>query len=404
MKHPVKPPVISATAYRRRWYHVPVKKPRALLALPLILLVATLGAACVSTEDPQGWAAPVFDGSNVYFLSSKDRLASAPANADPSTTVTWTFPDKNKAEDKDIKLQAVYGEPVVDGPNLYFSSYSGGVFALDKATGRPKWRMKDEINGNVTGGVAVGGNFLAFGTTDDHLYVVNKNDKSPAPNWPAGGMKLDEGIWATPIIKGDILYVATMGGVVRAFHLADGSDAWAKPFNSSGAIVDMAFLGDDTLFAASLNKHAYLLNPADGTSRGDFTASDWLWSQPAYDPQSHMAYFGDFSGMLYAVDITQTGALKASWEVSLGADRVKSAPAIVDNVLVVADRQPTVHFLDRQQSGKELNKVPVTGAGTIRADVVAHEGNAYIVTTSGKYFRADPKNYSVNEVTVGGRQ
>jgi outer membrane protein assembly factor BamB len=382
-----------------------VKKPRALLALPLIALLALVGTACVGTENPEGWAAPVYDGSSVYFLSSHDRLAAAPANGDASTTITWSFPDKNRSEDKDVKLQAVYGEPVVDGDKLYFSSFSGGVFSLDKATGRPTWRMKSEIHGNVAGGVAVGDKFLAFGTTEGDLYVVNKADKSAAPNWPAEGKKVDGGIWATPIIRGDTMYVATMDGDLEAFRLSDGSEIWAQPFHSSGAIPDITMLNDNTLFAASLNKHAYFINPVDGTEKGEFEASDWVWTQAAFDPKTNTAYFGDFSGVVYAVDITQPpGTFKESWHVDVGDARVKAAPAIVDNVLVVADRKPVVHFLNLQENGKELNKVPLTDAGTVRADVVAFQGNAYVGTTNGKYFRADPKNFSVNEVNVVGRQ
>jgi outer membrane protein assembly factor BamB len=265
--------------------------------------------------------------------------------------------------------------------------------------------MKSEIHGNVAGGVAVGDKLLAFGTTEGDLYVVNKADKSPAPNWPASGKKVDGGIWATPIIKGDTLYVATMGGDLRAYKLSDGSEVWANPFHTTGAIPDITMLTDDTLFAASLNKHAYFINPADGSVKGDFAASDWVWTQATFDPKTHTAYFGDFSGSVYAVDITQTSSpFKASWSASLGDVRVKAAPAIVDNVLVVGDRTPVVHFLNLQENGKELNKVPVSGVGTIRADVVPFQGNAYIVTTNGSYLRADPKNYSVTQVTVGGRQ
>ena len=46
--------------------------------------------------------------------------------------------------------------------------------------------------------------------------------------------------------------------------------------------------------------------------------------------------------------------------------------------------------------------VPLTGAGTIRADLVAREGSVYALTTSGRLFKADPKTQTVNEVTIAG--
>jgi outer membrane protein assembly factor BamB len=377
-----------------------VKNPRAFVVAPLLLILALFATACVGTENPEGWAAPVFDGNTVYFLQSHDRLAAAPLTAtDTSTKITWSFPDKARTEDKDVSLKAVYGEPVVEGDHLYFSSYSGGVFALNTADGRPVWRMKDEIEGNVVGGVAVSGNVLAFGTTEGHLYVVNTADKSPAPGWTASGVHYSEGIWATPIIKGDTLYVATMGGDLHALDIKTGAEKWDKPFHASGAIADFNFASDTQLIVPSLNKHVYLLNPADGSVRGDFVASDWVWTQPKY--KDGKAYFGDFSGKAYAVDIT---TMKADWTATLGDTRVKSAAAIVDNVVMIGDRKPVVHFLDASAGGKELNAVPLLNDGTLRADITEKDGFGYISTTNGKLLRANPKDKSVNEIIVGGRQ
>ncbi len=381
-----------------------MKLPRALAVAPLILLVALAASACIGTENPQGWASPVFDNNTVYFLQSKDRLASAPiTSTDQSITISWSFPDKNRPEDKDVSLKAVYGEPVIDGDALYFSSYSGGVFALKKADGRPIWRMKDEIKGHVVGGVAVGDKVLAFGTTDGHLFVVNKADKSPAAGWKSEGLSYGDEIWATPIIKGDTLYVATMGGDLHALSLKDGSELWKEPFHTSGAIPDITLMGD-RLFVASLNRHLYEVNPADGSEMGQFKATDWVWTQPAF--KDGHAYFGDFAGKAYGVDITNIQ--DSLWSLSLGDQRVKSSPGIVDNVLIVADRKPTVHFIDigpdANPEQRQLNEVTLTTGGTIRADVAVHDGFAYLSTTNGKLLRADPKAKSVFEVIVGNRQ
>jgi eukaryotic-like serine/threonine-protein kinase len=370
------------------------------VAAPLLFFLVLLATACVGTENPEGWAAPVFDGDTVYFLQSHDRLAAAPLSSTAtSTQITWSFPDKSRTEDKDVSLKAVYGEPVIDGDRLYVSSYSGGVFALNKADGRPVWRMKDEIEGNVVGGVAVSGNVLAFGTTEGHLYVVNKTDKSPAPGWKQSGVSYNSGIWATPIIKDGILYVATMGGDLHAIDVATGAEKWEKPFHSSGAIADFNFASDTQLVVPSLNKHVYLLNPADGSMLGDFVASDWVWTQPKY--KDGKAYFGDFSGKAYALDIT---TMAIDWTAQLGDTRVKSAAAIVDNVVMIGDRKPVVHFLDASAGGRELNAVPLLNDGTVRADITVKDGFGYVSTTNGKLLRANPKDKSVNEIIVGGRQ
>jgi hypothetical protein len=48
-----------------------------------------------------------------------------------------------------------------------------------------------------------------------------------------------------------------------------------------------------------------------------------------------------------------------------------------------------------------LNSVPIEGAGTVRADVIQEGEFAYVLTTKGRLFRANPGNRSVVEVPIG---
>jgi len=80
---------------------------------------------------------------------------------------------------------------------------------------------------------------------------------------------------------------------------------------------------------------------------------------------------------------------------------VKATPVLIDGVLVLADRGPVVHFIDAA-NGTGLNVVPVDGAGTVRAGLTAADGKAYIATTKGRLFVADPAKRSVVEIGIGG--
>ena len=113
-------------------------------------------------------------------------------------------------------------------------------------------------------------------------------------------------------------------------------------------------------------------------------------------------FFGDFGGKVYGLDITATGVTPTwSQPASVKGERVKAGAAIVDDVVVVADRSPTVTFISAAD-GSVLNSVPLTDGDTVRADVVANDGEAYLVTTDGKLFRADPKQRRVIEITING--
>ncbi len=370
----------------------------AILAMALLLL--PLLSSCVKVFNPVGWAPVAFDGASAYVVTSKGHLSALKLDGD-SATASWTFPDKNRSEDKKLQLKAIYGAPVFDGDRLYIASFHGGVFALRKDDGRPVWPASGDssskIEGDIPGGVALAGDNLYFGTTEGHVYAWKKSDGTPAAGWEKP-KTFDGGVWATPVVVGDTLFVATMEGDLHAISLSDGSEKWK--FSASGAIADLARINDDYLFVPSINRHLYVIRTADGSVAGDFEAGDWVWTSPAVAGST--VYFGDFGGKVYALDITTAG-VSPVWAQpsSVKGERVKAGAAIVDDVVVVADRSPTVTFISAGD-GSVLNRVPLTDGDTVRADVVAHDGEAYLVTTDGKLFRADPKQRRVVEITING--
>ena len=364
-----------------------------------VLLFLPLFAACVSVTNPDGWAAPVIDGQDVYVSTSKGHISAVTLQDGDSATARWTFPDKDIDADDKIEPEAIYGDPVVDGDRVYIATFSAGVFALNKADGRPVWPLNgtnaSKIKGNIAGGLALANGILYFGTTEGRLYAWNASDGTPA--WPEP-KRFDRGIWATPVALGENLYVATMSGELHALSLADGSPAWIDPFVATGAIADLVALEDNRLFVPSINRHVYILNAEDGTVLADYRARDWVWTEPAVD--GSRVFFGDFGGHVYGLAITSGPS--QLWEpASVEGERVKAGAAVIGDVLVIADRSPTVTFINAT-TGEVLNRVPIDDAGTVRSNVHAGDGFAYVLTTKGRLYRANPQNYSVAEISLTG--
>ena len=364
-----------------------------------VLLFLPLFAACVSVTNPDGWAAPVIDGQDVYVSTSKGHISAVTLQDGDSATARWTFPDKDIDADDKIEPEAIYGDPVVDGDRVYIATFSAGVFALNKADGRPVWPLNgtnaSKIKGNIAGGLALANGILYFGTTEGRLYAWNASDGTPA--WPEP-KRFDRGIWATPVALGENLYVATMSGELHALSLADGSPAWIDPFVATGAIADLVALEDNRLFVPSINRHVYILNAEDGTVLADYRARDWVWTEPAVD--GSRVFFGDFGGHVYGLDITSGPS--QLWEpASVEGERVKAGAAVIGDVLVIADRSPTVTFINAT-TGEVLNRVPIDDAGTVRSNVHAGDGFAYVLTTKGRLYRANPQNYSGAEISLTG--
>ncbi|MEO8539762.1 MAG: PQQ-binding-like beta-propeller repeat protein [bacterium] len=370
----------------------------ALLVMALLLL--PLLSSCIRVFNPVGWAPVAFDGDSVYVTTSKGHLSSIKIT-DDTANATWTFPDKSRSEDKSLDLKAIYGAPVIDGDRIYIASFHAGVFALRKEDGRPIWPASgtnaSKLRGDIPGGVAISGDNLYFGTTEGRIYGWKKSDGSPAVGWEKPKV-VKGGVWATPVIMGDTMYVATMEGDLHAFSLQDGTEKWK--FSASGAIADLTRINDDYLFVPSINRHVYMIRTKDGSVAGDFKAADWIWTAPAV--QGTQVFFGDFGGKVYGLDIT-SGSIVPLWSqpASLNNERVKAGAAIINDVVVVADRKPVVTFINAKD-GSVLNAVPLTDVDTVRADVVAKDGEAYVITTDGKLFRADPEQKRVIPIPITG--
>ncbi len=376
-----------------RCYHGDVNLPRALAAGLLAAVFVMTTAACGGVKNPEGWASPVVSDSSLYYFPKKDRLTALSIDADGNASVTWSIPSSTQQEPK-AAFKAVY-DSVSDGESLYFGSWDGQLYAVSLKNGAVEWSRGNAIAGGIVGGPVLEGSYLAFGTTDGKLYVLDKSTGDAAAGWPKGGLSFSKGIYAAPVIAGDTVFVATMGGEVSAYRLADASPVWAQPFKNSGAIADLALVGTDRLFVPGLNKKVTVISTSDGsTVAGPFHIGEWVWSRPAI--AGDVLYFGDFGGKVHALNIT-TG--EDVWPPYDAGARVKSAPVVIGDTLIVATRDPEIHFIDLK-TGTMKNSVPLDNAGSVRASLVVLNGKALIATTQGKLFEADPARLQVTPLSI----
>ncbi len=362
-------------------------------------LFALLAAACGNVANPEGWAAPVFDDDTVYYFPDKDRLDAVAFTRDGAGARLWTFPDKNLEDEEDIDIEAVYGEPVVDGDRIYFAGWEGEAYAVSATSGRLLWTTKGrlDITGSVVSGPKLHEGILYIGTTEGRVYAITTENGTAAPEWPEGGLRLSKGIWAPPIIANDRLYIATMDGDLHALSLVNGTPLWAEPFNAGrGAVPDLAMLNETTLWVPTLGKRVFFVDAETGTEVGTpVETADWVWTRPEIAETN--AFFGDFGGIVHALDITTYAQL---WQTASDT-KIKASPVLIGDTLVIADRTPAVIFLDAD-TGQRKNTVPLLNAGTVRANVVERDGVAYILTTRGQLFRADPERLSVVPIAIAG--
>ncbi len=376
---------------------MPVVRPAQRFAL-LVLATAFLSTACAGFSSPRGWAPPLVESDLAYLFLDRDELTAVRLD-DFGGEALWTFPDGDLEAEKDIDLEAVYGPPLFLGDLIILTGFSGEIVAITQE-GRfspesGSWRQ-DDIKGNIVGGGVLAGERLIFGTTTERLYVRSTAGGGSVPFWPRDGRRLDGKIWAAPVVKGDTIFVGTMAGKLYAFDLESGDELWDRPFEIEGAIADLSLITADLLFVPTLGKRVALVDTATGLAiHPEFRATNWVWTTPAL--ADGVAYFGDFSGMVYALDIT-TGRVEWTYDAE---NKVKARPAIIGDTLVVVDEGGSVHFVDLMR-GDRKNLVKLEGAGKVRAPIVEADGFAYIMGTKGRLYRADAETLTVVEREIRG--
>ena len=380
----------------------------------LLAAVATalLAAACVGDgfTQPRGWAVPVFEGATVHLFPESGQLAAVRLDQPGGLfgNRVWTFPNDNLGTEEDIDLGAVYGPPILTADRIILATFEGQLIALSREgcsrqgcylPAEGAW-MRDDIDGAIVGGAALAGDRLIFGTTEQRLYARALANGGPVGNWPLEGLRLEGEIWARPVVSGGTAFVATMDGLVHAFDVESGEERWA--FDAGGAIPEMALIdGSGTafpelLFVPTLGSQVWLIDPASGaTHRQPLAAGAWVWTTPAV--ADGVAWFGDFGGVVRALDLASGRAL---WSYDTES-KVKARPVRIGDTLIVGDEKGYVHFLDAD-TGALRNRNPQSGGGLgkFRADFVERDGFAWMLSTNGRLYRADPEALSVNRVEL----
>lgn len=102
-------------------------------------------------------------GPNIYFGSFQDRWSAVNFK---TGELVWRYSTDTVNPDC-----AMIKSPVVGGTHLYLTGLDGFIYSLDTATGRVVWKRK--LSASPSTALALKGNALYVGTTDNHLYRLN---------------------------------------------------------------------------------------------------------------------------------------------------------------------------------------------------------------------------------------
>ncbi|NOH79041.1 outer membrane protein assembly factor BamB [Vibrio sp. RE86] len=228
--------------------------------------------------------------------------------------------------------------PAVDSNLVIVHTNSGMLIALDQVTGESKWTISTEVpnltlRGSSTPVAASGGVF--WGTANGRLAaaIVERGQliwQQPI-GMPQGATEIDRlvDVDASPLILGGTLYIIGYNGQLTAIDLRSGKPMWKRAFSSA---TDMASDGS-RIFIVTERDHLVAFDARSGTE---------LWSN------DQLEY------------------------------RLLTAPAIIENRLVVGDSEGYLHWIDRS-SGEFVSQQEVDSSGFAVGPIAVPGG--YVVTT-----------------------
>lgn len=286
-------------------------------------------------------SSPVTDGKAIYFGSDDGNIYAVDAG---SGQQVWKY----------VTRGAVASTPAIADGVLYAVSYDGKLYALNAATGATKWKFATEgerrfeakgLHGmepkNQTiadpfdfylSSPLVVQNTVYFGSGDGNLYAINT--ASGEPRWK---FKTGDVVHGSPAYSNGLIYVGSWDSYFYAIDATSGKERWRfhggedplvhnqVGFQSSASIVD------GTVYTGCRDSNVYALDATTGKEKWRcFNDLSWVNSTPAV--VKGKVYFATCDSSLFKIVDAATGK-----ETARQQDKAYmfSSPSVVGNTVLI---------------------------------------------------------------------
>jgi len=333
-----------------------VRRHRALLLL--ILSLVLLAAACGPTSVAGSWAGLGVD-SNGLVMANQDRVV----RLNEAGAARWEFPppgDRGQAQ--------FYAPPALTEDVVYVGGFDRKVYALDRDNGAQLWVNEDAAD-RIIGGLAVAQGKVFAGEGTGGLLALNQRTGEREWFFPT-----DRGIWATPLILEDTVYVTSLDHNIYALDIDTGEVLWQQDLE--GAIAGTPAYADGVLYVGSFAHKLFAVSAEDGEILRTFDARNWVWGGPAL--VDGVIYFADLSGTLYALEAETFNPL---WQQQIAEGAIPATPLVAGDVVIVGSRDDHVYAVNRESGLPVWNQT--AGADILSNPVLLGEDVVVVSTLAG---------------------
>ncbi len=346
-------------------------------------------AACAGFNNPDGWAPPEVVEDTLYVSLNGGELSAVDAE---TLDIRWEFPASDEevcgneeAQKRDLK--GIYAAPVVSEGVAYIGAWDGNVYALDTATGNCLWDF--ETNAPIIGGLALAGGRLFAASTDGNLYAID-----PVTGSEEGRVRAGD-VWSRPAVGDGVLYVADVGGKLRAFDAATLAEVWDEPFSASAGFLTDPIVLNGTIVLGGIGETLYGVDAATGDEKWSFSgATNWFWGRPMAN--GDVVYATSLDSRVFAIDAATGDRL---WQFD-ALSPIRAGAVVAGDVVIAADKSGNVYGIDPESGNQAWNGPTEIDKKVLADPYVLADGSVLIVTTGGDTFTVSPADGRLTTVDI----
>jgi len=203
------------------------------------------------------YATPAIAGDTVY---AADQAGAVFALSLTNGRLAWRFDTEGtrlNSADWGFDRTTVQSSPAVTGGAVYVGARDGFLYAIDRATGKERWRHDHKVSW-VNSSPAVSEGLVYAGSSDGH-FIQAVDTASGQERWRAMAVGV---VWASPAVDGALLYVGEGNGTMYALDKRTGTEAWR--YRVGHRLFSSPLVHDGRLYFGSDDGGIYAVNAARG--------------------------------------------------------------------------------------------------------------------------------------------
>ncbi len=333
--------------------------PRSWVIGALILL-ALLITACSGNSESWPGISGTADNDSVV-VSYKRTIVRLSTEITEEDTIRRTEIWRYKGEDD----TDFYAPALIVDDRVYVGDFKGRIHAIDFETGDGIWVYEPErtkflgftfgSSERVIAPVSLSNGTLFFGNEGGITALgISDIEGADAPE-VAWEFETEHSVWSQPLyLDGEdfgidpTLIVASLDQHIYGVNPANGSQRWV--IDLGGGIPGNITLDRDRqrIYVGTMNNEVVAVS-LEGEIVDRFETDGWVWGSPAL--YNDMLYFGDLSGYIYELELTEDGFGEASQRQLTEDKPVRATPLIVDDaegrlVLIVGSEDGFIYALN----------------------------------------------------------